>query len=239
MGLNAYSCFRIRSTFSQAKSWTRTYTKPLRASVQLCNRHRGVQIGCRLVPDFHCKHHQQESDRRVAVLEGVTTNVKYDSAGRKLFLVVNYIILTFLALTMSPFLNVIAQSFSAGRYRSRRSDVLAGGVYLCLLPACVQRYLHLEGIRDQRLHYAIRNLHQSGATASLAYPLSRPEYVGRKTIMIIILMTMIFTAPLIPQFILMRELNLVNTLWSLMRHRRSAHSICLCFEPSSPKFRAN
>ena len=28
MGLNAYSCFRIRSTFSQAKSWTRTYTKP-------------------------------------------------------------------------------------------------------------------------------------------------------------------------------------------------------------------
>ena len=34
--------------------------------------------------------------------------------------------------------------------------------------------------------------------------------------MVFILMTMIFTAPLIPQFILMRELSLVNTLWSLM-----------------------
>lgn len=54
------------------------------------------------------------------------------------------------------------------------------------------------------------------ATASLAYPLSRSEYVGRRALLIFILLTMIFTAPLIPQFILMRELELTNTLWALM-----------------------
>lgn len=53
-------------------------------------------------------------------------------------------------------------------------------------------------------------------TASLAYPLSRQEYVGRTYILIFVLMTMIFSAPLIPQFILMREVGLVNTLWALM-----------------------
>jgi putative aldouronate transport system permease protein len=53
-------------------------------------------------------------------------------------------------------------------------------------------------------------------TSSLAYPLSREEYKGRKIFLVMVLLTMIFPAPLIPLFILVKELELMNTLWALM-----------------------
>lgn len=52
-------------------------------------------------------------------------------------------------------------------------------------------------------------------TASLAYPLSRPEYTMRKMVLIFILVTMIFQAPLIPNYLIIKNLHLLNTLWAL------------------------
>ncbi|WP_375140521.1 carbohydrate ABC transporter permease [Cohnella herbarum] len=137
---------------------------------------------------------------------------------RKLFLICNYIFLTGLSLTMLlPFLNVIAQSFS-GSAAIDRGDVMFWPVDFTLNyyryvfdDASIWRafgvtvYITVVGTAINLI-----------ATSSLAYPLSRGEYVGRKFIMLFVLMTMIFTAPLIPQFILMREINLINTLWALM-----------------------
>ncbi len=53
-------------------------------------------------------------------------------------------------------------------------------------------------------------------TASLAYPLSRPEYTMRKMVLIFILVTMIFQAPLIPNYLIIKNLHLLNTLWALI-----------------------
>ncbi|MDR9852192.1 carbohydrate ABC transporter permease [Paenibacillus sp. VCA1] len=53
-------------------------------------------------------------------------------------------------------------------------------------------------------------------TASLAYPLSRPEYTMRKVVLIFILITMIFQAPLIPNYLIIKNLHLLNTLWALI-----------------------
>jgi len=53
-------------------------------------------------------------------------------------------------------------------------------------------------------------------TAMLAYPLSREEYRGRKIFLLMVLITMIFPAPLIPLFILVKQLSMMNTLWALM-----------------------
>ncbi|QJD88117.1 carbohydrate ABC transporter permease [Cohnella herbarum] len=116
-----------------------------------------------------------------------------------------------------PFLNVIAQSFS-GSAAIDRGDVMFWPVDFTLNyyryvfdDASIWRafgvtvYITVVGTAINLI-----------ATSSLAYPLSRGEYVGRKFIMLFVLMTMIFTAPLIPQFILMREINLINTLWALM-----------------------
>ncbi|MNG21544.1 Lactose transport system permease protein LacG [compost metagenome] len=53
-------------------------------------------------------------------------------------------------------------------------------------------------------------------TASLAYPLSRNEYRERKYILLLVLITMIFHAPLIPNYLLVRNLGLLDSLWALM-----------------------
>ncbi|MBB6734930.1 carbohydrate ABC transporter permease [Cohnella zeiphila] len=50
----------------------------------------------------------------------------------------------------------------------------------------------------------------------MAYPLSRKELLIRKPIMFGIVVTMIFNAPMIPYFLTVRELGLMNTIWVLI-----------------------
>lgn len=49
-----------------------------------------------------------------------------------------------------------------------------------------------------------------------AYPLSHKQFLIRKPIMLGIIITMIFNAPMIPFFLTVRELGLMNSLWSLI-----------------------
>lgn len=49
-----------------------------------------------------------------------------------------------------------------------------------------------------------------------AYPLSKPELKGRKLIMGMVLFTMFFNGGMIPNYLLVRSLNLYNTIWALI-----------------------
>lgn len=50
----------------------------------------------------------------------------------------------------------------------------------------------------------------------VAYPLSRPNYQGRKVVTIIYTITMMFSAGLIPGYLLASSLNLVNSRWGFV-----------------------
>lgn len=144
--------------------------------------------------------------------------MRHASVSRKAFLLVNYLFLTLLGLTMFlPFMNVIAQSLSSGGAIDR------GEVMFWPVEFTTHYYQYVfEDVSIWRAFAisvyitVIGTAINLAATATLAYPLSRQEYVGRRLLLILILLTMIFSAPLIPQFILMRELQLTNTLWALM-----------------------
>ncbi|OMF38113.1 ABC transporter permease [Paenibacillus sp. FSL H8-0548] len=137
---------------------------------------------------------------------------------RKLFHIFNYSFLTLLGLMMFlPFMNVIAQSLSSAGAIDR------GEVMFWPVEFTTRYYEYVfDDVSIWRAFSVTVYITVMGTlinlimTASLAYPLSRQEYVGRTYILIFVLMTMIFSAPLIPQFILMREVGLVNTLWALM-----------------------
>lgn len=60
-------------------------------------------------------------------------------------------------------------------------------------------------------------------TVCAAWPLSRARLKGRKIFNLIILFTMYFTVPLIPEFLLYQDLHLYNTMWVLV--------LPLCFAP--------
>lgn len=53
-------------------------------------------------------------------------------------------------------------------------------------------------------------------TVLAAYPLSRPELPMRKTFMFVITFTMFFSGGLIPSYLLIKSLGLINSLWSLV-----------------------
>ncbi|MBD2843962.1 carbohydrate ABC transporter permease [Paenibacillus sp. IB182496] len=66
-------------------------------------------------------------------------------------------------------------------------------------------------------------------TTLTAYPLSRTNLKGRRAVMLLIIFTMIFSAPLIPTFLVVKGLGLLNTLWALIIPTAlSAFNMILC-----------
>ena len=53
-------------------------------------------------------------------------------------------------------------------------------------------------------------------TLLAAYPLSKKEFVGRKLFNLIFLITMFFGGGMIPTFILINQLHMVNTVWAVL-----------------------
>jgi putative aldouronate transport system permease protein len=53
-------------------------------------------------------------------------------------------------------------------------------------------------------------------TSLMAYPLSRRDLIGRQPIMLMVVFTILFGGGMIPSYLLVKELGLINSLWSLM-----------------------
>ncbi|TVY06739.1 carbohydrate ABC transporter permease [Paenibacillus cremeus] len=130
----------------------------------------------------------------------------------------NLLFLTCLALAMFlPFLNVLAQSFSDSQ------AIVSGKVLFWPVHFTLINYQYVfSDMSIWRSFYitvyitVVGTLINLLATASLAYPVSRPEYKGRQMVVFMVLITMVFSAPLIPNFILMKTLHLTNTTWALL-----------------------
>ncbi|WP_086074364.1 carbohydrate ABC transporter permease [Paenibacillus camerounensis] len=116
--------------------------------------------------------------------------------------------------TLYPFLNTIAVSFNAG------NDTIRGGIYLWPRAWTIQNYkaIFASGtIYDAFLVSVARTVLSTVLniflTTMLAYTLSRREYVFRQPITVIFVLTMYFSAGLIPSYFLIKDLNLINSFW--------------------------
>ncbi|WP_025027564.1 carbohydrate ABC transporter permease [Caldalkalibacillus mannanilyticus] len=140
------------------------------------------------------------------------------SKSRKFFLIINLTLLIIICLVMIlPFLHVLAQSFSSSGAIDR------GEVILWPVEFTLDHYQYVfQDITIWRAFMVtifitvVGTIFNLIATASLAYPLSRREFIGRKIILFLVLFTMIFSAPLIPTYLLVQKLGMLNTLWALI-----------------------
>ncbi|MDQ0896781.1 MULTISPECIES: carbohydrate ABC transporter permease [unclassified Paenibacillus] len=138
--------------------------------------------------------------------------------GHKIFNVFNIILLGIIGLSMVlPLIHIIAQSLS------NNAAINAGKVSLWPVGFTLGSYkLILQdptiwiGFRNSVIITVFGTLINLFMTTTLAYPLSRPEYLFRKSILVMVLFTLIFSAPLIPNYLLVKQLGLLNTLWALM-----------------------
>ena len=116
-----------------------------------------------------------------------------------------------------PLLNVLSQSFSDP------SDVLNGRVMLLPVNPTIESYtyvFHNDSIMSGYLNSIIYTV--SGTVISViltliaAYPLSRKDLVGCGPIMWLFLFTMIFSGGMIPTYLLVRDLHMLDTIWALI-----------------------
>ncbi|WPP40683.1 carbohydrate ABC transporter permease [Paenibacillus hunanensis] len=113
--------------------------------------------------------------------------------------------------TLYPFLNTLAVSLNAG------NDTIRGGIYLWPRVWTEQNYRAVfaggtifNAFLISVARTVIATVLSLFLTSMLAYTISRKEYVLRKPITIIVVLTMYFSAGLIPYYFLIRDLHLLN-----------------------------
>ena len=74
----------------------------------------------------------------------------------------------------------------------------------------------LVGYGNTLFHIAVALPVSMFMTFSLGYVLSRPAFPGRKLLYIFVLITMLFSGGMVPSFLLIRSLGLMNTRWSVV-----------------------
>ena len=130
-----------------------------------------------------------------------------------IFHTVNYTLLIILCIIMIyPMLNTLAISFNDGL------DAVRGGIRIWPREFTLQNYRIVFGMHTifdafwisvwRTLVTVILNII---ITSMLAYVLSRPEFIFRKFITLVFVLTMYFDPGLIPNFLLIQNLGLMNT----------------------------
>lgn len=138
--------------------------------------------------------------------------------GQKAFAVFNYTFLILLGLTMLfPFMHVFAGSFSSGQAISQGRvtvfpvDFTTANYHAVLSNLSIWRSFGVTVFVTAAGTFVNLLL-----TSLMAYGLSKKELKGRSLILVMVLFTMIFQAPMIPSFLLVKSLGMLNTLWSLI-----------------------
>lgn len=130
----------------------------------------------------------------------------------KVFLTVLYIVLTLLAIiTLYPFLNVLALSFNDAM------DSVKGGITIFPRHFTTLNYkqvLESDNLVTGFRNSALRTIIDTGigvlVSAMLAFTFSRKDFMARKLYSIIFLLTMYISGGLIPGYMLIRDLHLMN-----------------------------
>ena len=142
------------------------------------------------------------------------------TASRKVFIVINTLLLALLAaLCLFPLINILAMSFSSS------TAVAAGKVSIFPVEPNLYAYQYVIGKHDfwtslQRsaLRVAIGVPLNMILTILLAYPLSKESTAFRmRTVYVwIFFFTMLFSGGLIPGYLLIQNLHLMDTIWALV-----------------------
>ncbi|HSN10927.1 MAG TPA: carbohydrate ABC transporter permease [Propionibacteriaceae bacterium] len=141
----------------------------------------------------------------------------YGSLGSRVFDAVNVVILVALAaLTILPFIFVVAGSFA------HDAEIAARGFFLWPRTVTLEtyRFVFSTPVFPRALAVTIGvtvvgTIVQVLMTFLMAYPLSRRALPGRNTVLNLVIFTMVFSGGMIPTFLVVRDLGLIDTYFAL------------------------
>ena len=116
-----------------------------------------------------------------------------------------------------PFLYVLAGSFATESELSTRSFFLWPDTFsLKAYESILTSPAFLRAIVTTVLVTAVGTVIQLLLTAAMAYPLSKANLPGGRVIMGLIVVTLVFSGGMIPTFLIVKDLGLLNTYWALV-----------------------
>ncbi len=150
--------------------------------------------------------------------KAVKRNLIKRSKGEKVFNVFNYIFFICLSIIMLyPFWHIVMVSFS------EISETAKGGIFL--YPKGFNLDTYVSVFKNPMIYsgfFTTITVTAAGTalgtliTAMTAYPLSKLRLRGGSVFLVFVLFTMLFNGGMIPNYLLIKELNLMNNRWSLI-----------------------
>lgn len=136
---------------------------------------------------------------------------------RRFYFLVGVILTLLVLIVVYPIILVISSSFSSP------SAVYAGRVFLWPVDLSVEGYKAvfknkqiLSGVMNSLFYTGVGTMVNLAMTTMAAYPLARRTLPGRGGIMMLFVFTMFFSGGMIPNYILLMQLGLLNTRLSLI-----------------------
>ncbi|TFE26090.1 carbohydrate ABC transporter permease [Cohnella luojiensis] len=139
-------------------------------------------------------------------------------AGDRMFTISNYTLLTvFFLIILYPLIFVLSASVSDP------SAVVSGKVWLWPVKPNLMGYeavfkhkLIGSGFLNSFYYTAFGTAINVVMTLLAAYPLSRKDFYGKNAIMFLFVFTTMFSGGLIPGYLLVKDLNMLNTVWAMV-----------------------
>lgn len=141
-----------------------------------------------------------------------------ESIQYKIFKVFNVILLLLIvALTFYPFLNIVAQSFSSESYiNAGKVNIWPKGFNLETYKIIIQDNMFWTNYKNTVVYTVVGTSIQMVMTTMFAYALSKKRLMGRQFFTMFAVFTMFFSGGLIPNYVLIQELGMGNTMWAIV-----------------------
>lgn len=141
-----------------------------------------------------------------------------ESYGDRLFLVGVYTFLIVVTIVvLFPLIFIISSSFSSPQ------AVVSGKVWLLPVDFTLEGYKAvfrnpqiIFGYLNSLYYTVIGTAVNVALTVMLAYPLARKTFYGRNFIMVILVITMMFEGGLIPLYLVVKNLHILDTRWAII-----------------------
>ncbi len=147
----------------------------------------------------------------------VNNKIKMPAGDRALLTVNNVFLWALLLIILIPLIYILAASFSSA------SAVIAGEVYLWPVDFSLTGYEAVfsnnqlgSGFLNSFFYMFFGTICSLAATIMAAYPLSRKEMYARNWLMVFFTFTMMFNGGLIPTYLVVRDLGLVDSRLALI-----------------------
>lgn len=159
-----------------------------------------------------------QEERVQAYGKGVSRMKIKESRSDKIFDICNKILVWFFIIIISyPLIYIISASISDPQYvNSGQMWLFPKGVTFEGFERVFQSSEIWIGYRNTIFYTLLGTFINLAVTLPCAYALSRSELVGRKVIMALLVFTMFFEGGLIPTYLLVRDLGLINTVWAMV-----------------------